>query len=1288
MFSDQNLGLYVGNEKSQINNGVISRKRRNIRNLDPNVLLQKTQSKNESSIENESINKIQKLKEKMNLINESQQLLQDTDIMSTLQIKPIQSNLINLYSPLKLPLKQKSSSQYMKKSDDGFLQSPIDNYILKKLEKIAEGNKDQQCIQQFSPERAQIRQVKKLLPIQSLTRHKNSFFGEMTQQRNSVDFQSEQYRDNVNNLLYNLIFRILQITINNNLINNCHKCITNQNNQVLIDTKVSKVLIYFDNNNLLFIIYYFYNNIFKIHNNQFKQIDFHIIMERKPIGEKLSNISALIQKQQQPKDSQDDQDEMKQYKMIFPNMNKQESQEKNQLKDSDKLQQVQSIIQEQKQFQNDISKLLNRLGKIQEQNPQSNTKTISINQQQSPQSPFEQSQNQTPNNRMTQSVSVLPKQGTPAQPPQPIQLFVQNSPINDQQFRNLKEQNVDLLRQIAQLQPLQQVVNDLKLLLQQCNDRIREQQKQIDIILQENIQLKQQIIIIDQEKVNNKRQFDEIMANTSLIHQRDMQSIRFQAQENLNALESTWKQQYVLLRTENEAIINNLNTKLAITQKDNQSQQDLINNLLVQNKELQQNLQSRITDLGFTQQTLVQKQQEFEQLQYNYNNSLEKYEINTKQMINQNLEKQQQYEKMILELKQHNDILSQQIVELDQTHKQLISNQQLKVQHHINGKLEEVQKMSIIEKQQIQQHYEEKLNKLNSDKESQINQQQQQIIYLEQKLAILIQENKTLVDQLNKVQKKAENLEQIMITQEAAYQNLTKDSQYKTLSMTKQIQDLNSMIGNFNQNYNNQQTSTRRSDNNEFTDKNIQLEQQLAYKKEEMDLLLHHLDQVFEINRDFENKIKTLQAQLELMEEKSNREQDQYNNQIKQLKQQNEELKQRVEVSIQIEQQKDQQIKELQQKLQEEEVLKRKQNDLIQSNEKQQFLEQIKQLKIKNVELINQNEILEQNLKEIKDKYDQSLREQKEQQQRFEEQKLIIEQQIQALQKKNQEQQLPIVNQIKRDFRSNETDKQQTDKDYQIRNLEQKIKEYEKKLKDYELKQRTIDDIQNQNKQMIQHYEIKIKELELRIGTYDDQIKLNNKQNSIQLAKIKNLESQLLTCEDDIQRLSDINQNLENHIAKSSSMKVSSQTNNNTELQKLQEDNLKLQEQLNQIKKEKLKIIQTYDNQISSLQQQNQNNLDQINYLKMENQQNQDNFNDKIQNLEQNIKELQNQINLLKNENQELQIKFDDLNEQNKFLQEQIAKLKKEKAHMTMKLMHSGIANLVSSQVSQVQDKN
>ncbi|CAD8165575.1 unnamed protein product [Paramecium octaurelia] len=1009
-------------------------------------------------------------------------------------------------------------------------------------------------------------------------------------------------------------------------------------------------------------------------------------MERKPIGEKLSNISALIQKQQKPKDSQDDQDEMKQYKMIFPNMNKQESAEKNQLKDSDKLFQVQSIIQEQKQFQNDISKLLNRLGKVQEQDPQPNTKTSSINQQQSPQ-PFEQSQNQTPNNRMTQSVSLLPKQGTPAPPPQPIQLFVQNSPINDQQYRNLKEQNVDLLRQIAQLQPLQQVVNDLRLLLQQANDRIRELQKQIDVILQDNIQLKQQMIIIEQEKVNNKRQFDEIMANTSLIHQREMQAIRFQAQENLNALESTWKQQYLLLRTENEAVINNLNAKLAITSKDNQGQEDLINNLVVSNKELQQNLQIRTTDLSFVQQTLVQKQKEFDQLQYNYNNSLEKYEANTKQMINQNLEKQQQYEKMIIELKQHNDILSQQIVELDQTHKQSISNQQLKAQHHINGKLEEVQKMSIIEKQQIQQHYEEKLNKLNCDKESLINQQQQQIIYLEQKLAILVQENKTLVDQLNKAKKKAENLEQVMMNQEAAYQNLTKDQQSKTLSMTKQIQDLNSMIGNFNSNNNNQIASTRRSDNPELTDKNQQLEQQLAYKKEEMDLLLHHLDQVFEINRDFENKIKTLQAQLELMEEKSNREQDQYSNQIKQLKQQNEDLKQRVEVSIQIEQQKDQQIKEIQQKLLEEEVLKRKQNDQIQSNEKQQFLDQIKQLKIKNVELINQNEILESNSKEIKDKYEQALREQKEQQQRFEEQKLIIEQQIQALQKKNQEQP-PIVNQMKRDIKSSETDKSFADKDYQIKTLEQKLKENEKKLKDYELKQKTIDDIQSQNKQMIQHYEIKIKELDLRITTYEDQIKINNKQNTIQLAKIKNLESQLLTCEDDIQRLSDINQNLENHIAKSSSMRPSSQINNNAELQKLQEDNLRLQEQANQIKKEKITMTQSYDNQISLLQSQNQSNISQINKIKMENQQLQDSFKKQISSLEQEIKELQDKINNLKSENSELKCQIDDSNEQNKTLSDQVAKLKKEKAHMTMKLMHSGIANLVSSQVSSTQEKS
>ncbi|CAK74545.1 unnamed protein product (macronuclear) [Paramecium tetraurelia] len=1008
-------------------------------------------------------------------------------------------------------------------------------------------------------------------------------------------------------------------------------------------------------------------------------------MERKPIGEKLSNISALIQKQQKPKDSQDDQDEMKQYKMIFPNMNKQESAEKNQLKDSDKLFQVQSIIQEQKQFQNDISKLLNRLGKAQEQDPQPNTKTSSINQQQSPQ-PFEQSQNQTPNNRMTQSVSHLPKQGTPAPPPQPIQLFVQNSPINDQQYRNLKEQNVDLLRQIAQLQPLQQVANDLKLLLQQSNDRVRELQKQIDVILQDNIQLKQQMIIIEQEKVNNKRQFDEIMANTSLIHQREMQAIRFQAQENLNALESTWKQQYVLLRTENEAVINNLNAKLAITSKDNQSQEDLINNLVASNKELQQNLcnysfQFRDQNDGF-KFCLANLG-----IKYNYNNSLEKYEANTKQMINQNLEKQQQYEKMIIELKQHNDILSQQIVELDQTHKQSISNQQLKAQHHINGKLEEVQKMSIIEKQQIQQHYEVKLNKLNCDKESQINQQQQQIIYLEQKLAILVQENKTLVDQLNKAKKKAENLEQIMMNQEAAYQNLTKDSQSKTLSMTKQIQDLNSMIGNFNQNNNNQIASTRRSDYPELTDKNQQLEQQLAYKKEEMDLLLHHLDQVFEINRDFENKIKTLQAQLELMEEKSNREQDQYNNQIKQLKQQNEDLKQRVEVSIQIEQQKDQQVKELQQKLLEEEVLKRKQNDQIQSNEKQQFLDQIKQLKIKNVELINQNEILESNSKEIKDKYDQALREQKEQQQRFEEQKLIIEQQIQSLQKKNQEQP-PIVNQMKRDIKSSETDKSFTDKDYQIKTLEQRLKENEKKLKDYELKQKTSDDIQNQNKQMIQHYEIKIKELELRVTTYEDQIKINNKQNNIQLAKIKNLESQLLTCEDDIQRLSDINQNLENHIAKSSSMRPTSQPNNNAELQKLQEDNLRLQEQANQIKKEKITMSQSYDNQISLLQSQNQSNLSQINKVKMENQQLQDSFKKQISNLEQKIKELQDQINNLKNENSELRCQIDDSNEQNKTLSDQVAKLKKEKAHMTMKLMHSGIANLVSSQVSQTQEKS
>ncbi|CAD8098783.1 unnamed protein product [Paramecium sonneborni] len=196
MFSDQNLGLYIANEKQSINYGVMSRKRRNIKNIDSNLVFQKTSSKNESSVENDSISKIQKLKEKMNLVNESQLLVQDNDIMSSLQIKPIQSNFTNLYSPIKFPLKQKSTSQYIKKNEEGLLQSPIDNYILKKLEKIAEGNKEQQPIQQFSPERAQIRKIKKLLPIQSLTRQKYSFFGEMNQQRNSVDFQSEQCRDN------------------------------------------------------------------------------------------------------------------------------------------------------------------------------------------------------------------------------------------------------------------------------------------------------------------------------------------------------------------------------------------------------------------------------------------------------------------------------------------------------------------------------------------------------------------------------------------------------------------------------------------------------------------------------------------------------------------------------------------------------------------------------------------------------------------------------------------------------------------------------------------------------------------------------------------------------------------------------------------------------------------------------------------------------------------------------------------------------------------------------------
>ncbi|CAD8086474.1 unnamed protein product [Paramecium sonneborni] len=1006
-------------------------------------------------------------------------------------------------------------------------------------------------------------------------------------------------------------------------------------------------------------------------------------MERKPIGQKLSNLSALIQKQQPNKEQQDEQDEK--YTKIFPNMNQPQNQDNGSSIDQDKLKQVQNIIQDQKQFQDDISKLLDRLGKLQESTSQQQSRTPSVLQQQPP-SQYDQTPNQTPNNRIGQSASTLPKQITPQQLPQPVQLFQTNSPINDQTYRNLKEQNVDLLRQVAQLQPLVQVVNELKGALQQTNDRIREQQKQIEQFIKENMQLKQQAILNEQEKINNKRQFDDILANNQLAHQRDMQAIKFQAQENLNGLEQTWKQQYVLLKTESEAVINNLNAKLAIQQKDNQKQQDIINNVVNQNKEIQHSLQDRINDLNIYHQALEEKKLEYEKLQNSYNTSLEKYEINTKQLINQYSQKQKQQEQIINELKQHNTILSQQMVELDQTHKQTLQSQQIQVQHHINGKLEEVQKISIVEKQQLQQFYEDQMNKLSQDKESHLSQQKQSILFLEQKIAILVQENKTLVEQMNKIKKKADNLEQAMLNQEAAYQNLTKDSQYKTLSLTKQIQELNSMIGNSNQN--NFQNFTRKSDTFDSSERIQQLEQQLSYKKEEMDLLLHHLDQVFEINRDFENKIKTLQAQLELMEEKNNREQDQGNILIKQQKQYIEELKSQLETSQKLDKKKESQIKELYQKLNEEEQLRKKQGDQIMMSEKQQFQEQIKQLKIKNVELINYIEILEQNQKELQEKYDQAIIEQSEQKQRFEDQKQIIEQQIQMLQKKNLDVQTSQPFYQKRDLKNNDLEKQMNDKDQQIKLLEQKLKENERKIKDFEMKQKEVEDIENQNNSMQKYYENKIKELELRIGTYEDQVKINNKQLSIQQAKFKNLEQQLIAAEDDISRLNEIKQNLEKQLTAQINSNIPSSKSNGGDLQKLQEINLHLTEQIDLIKKEKLQQSQKYESEIISLQDQNSNNLEIINQLKKEKQQISDNLNNKIINLQQQLDNLQKQISSLKQDKLDLNQEYLSLNEQNKILADQVSKLKKEKAQMTMKLMNSGMANLIGSQVSQYSEKN
>ncbi|CAD8163073.1 unnamed protein product [Paramecium pentaurelia] len=562
-------------------------------------------------------------------------------------------------------------------------------------------------------------------------------------------------------------------------------------------------------------------------------------MQNQQLGQKLSNISSMIQ----------------QYQPLPQNTSTITSIPPPTPQSIKQPQVLQSLINDQKQFQQDVSGLIAKLDQMQYQNsPRRNQPTING---QSQVQPFQ-----------TQPDFVV--QPTLSSPSSRCAPFVKQ-----QDTKKAKEQNTSILRQAEQLEYFIQANNELKKALAQSNNKITEQQKHLDQLIKQNDEQKQQLITNEQNKIIQQKQYNDQIQNMQISHQRELQQIKNNENEQKQKIESQWQQKYNLKSNELNQATKLLNNKINSLQKDVNDKQEQLNSLIFQTKELSNQLEKRVQDLSVKEELLSDKQFELERLQNQFNQALEKYEHNIKDMIQNHTQDMISQDQVIDELKQHNIILSQQIIKIEQQNSKDIENIKKNHLKELNDKLDEIVQKNLKEKQQIQNHYDEIIYKLKNEKNNLQQTKDQQQLFLEQKVQVLSQEYKTAVETVKKQQEKILMLNDQLSQLEIQAKNFNRENINQIAYLNQKLKEMSS-IQPQNQNINYYY--------NELKTQNLDLRTQLEEKKEKLDELINNLNQVIEINFTYKTQLSEFQEKLSNVSYNNEKENEAYFNQIKQQK--------------------------------------------------------------------------------------------------------------------------------------------------------------------------------------------------------------------------------------------------------------------------------------------------------------------------------------------------------------------------------------------------------------------
>ncbi|CAD8090973.1 unnamed protein product [Paramecium sonneborni] len=594
-------------------------------------------------------------------------------------------------------------------------------------------------------------------------------------------------------------------------------------------------------------------------------------MQNQQLGQKLSNISSMIQ----------------QYQPMPPNPSQILSIPSTTHNQIQQPQVLQSIMKDQKQFKQDVSGLLAKLDQIQNQNsPRRNLAPI---YGQSQVTPF---QNQ--NDFLLQPTLSSPSSVCVAL----------NIP---QDQKKTKEQNTNILRQAEQLEFFLQSNNELKKALQQSNNKINEQQKQLDQLIKQNEEQKQQLIANEQNKIIQQKSYNDQILNVQLTHQKEIKQLKNSENQLKQQIESQWQQKYTLKANELTQATKLLNNKINSLQMDVKDKQEQLNSLIFQSKELSNQLEKRIEDLNVKEELLSEKQLELERIQNEFNQALEKYEHNIKESIQNHSQDVISLEQLIDELKQHNIILSQQIINIEQQNAKEVETIKKLHTQELNEKLDEIIKKNQIEKQQIQKHYDEIINKINSEKSYLQQNKDQQQLFLEQKVQILNQEYKTTLETVKMQQDKIQILTDQLSQLEIQAKNLNRENINQIAYLNQKLKEMGSaQPQNQNSNY----------CQNELKSQNLDLRTQLEEKKEKLDQLINNLNQVIEINSTYKIQLSEFQEKLSNVSYNNEKENEAYFNQIKQQKITIAELQKKIDQYIKNEVNLNNQINELRNNIQ------------------------------------------------------------------------------------------------------------------------------------------------------------------------------------------------------------------------------------------------------------------------------------------------------------------------------------------------------------------------------------